>query len=154
MKITLIMLGKNKERYLDEAIADFEKKLRNFCDLILVYVKDEAVLSSPEMALEKEAKRLDKILNHRDYIIALDERGKSFSSIELSHFFMMRQNKGNNSFTFLIGSSHGLSESIKKRADVVLSFSPLTMSHQIVRPVLLEQLYRIFTIQRGMKYHK
>ena len=154
MRIRILMLGKNKGRFINEGVADFLKKLRPFCELELIFIKDEKVHGDVPKLLNDEAKRILKHLNPDEFLIVLDEKGKSFRTVELSNVFLKLQDSGRAHFTFLIGSAHGLSIDIKEQADLLLSLSPLTMNHQIVRLVLLEQLYRIFTIQRGIAYHK
>lgn len=154
MNIRLIMLGKNKGRYIESGISDFVKKLRPFCQLELIYLKDERVHKDVNKILEKEADRVLKLIQPGEFLIVLDENGKSFSSESLSKYFSRLKDKGISNVYLVIGSSHGLALRIKESADLLLSLSGLTMNHQIVRLVLLEQIYRIFTIQRGIPYHK
>ncbi|MDF2379059.1 MAG: 23S rRNA (pseudouridine(1915)-N(3))-methyltransferase RlmH [Candidatus Gracilibacteria bacterium] len=154
MKIRLLMFGKNKDSYTEQMVKDFEKKIRPFCELDLQYLKDEKVHDDVEKILKKESERLFNKLENRDYLIILDDKGQSLSSITFSQKFQNIIDSGPSSIVFVIGSAHGLSMEVKERADLLLSLSTLTMTHQIVRLVLLEQIYRAFTILRGMKYHK
>jgi|CXWL01.1.fsa_nt_gi 23S rRNA (pseudouridine1915-N3)-methyltransferase len=154
MNIRILMLGKNKDDYLDQAIVDFLKRLRPFCHLEMVYIKDERVHEDVAKILKIEAERLREHLKSNEWVIVLDDKGKSFTTEKLSWQFSEWHDRGTNNFVIIIGSAHGLAEELKKKANLLLSLSPLTMNHQIVRLVLLEQLYRIFTLKRGMKYHK
>lgn len=154
MNIRLLMLGKNKDDYLDDAVQDFMKKIRPFCKLELVYIKDEKVHSDVKRVLEIEAVRIREQLHDGEFVVVLDEKGKGLSTSQLHEQFSRWIDRGTGNIAFLIGSSHGLAPQIKAEADLILSLSPLTMNHQIVRIVLLEQLYRVFTLLRGMKYHK
>ena len=154
MNIRLLLLGKNKDSYIEAGISDWVKKLKAFCSVEITYIKDERVHNDIGKVLDKEAERIINNINPNDFVVVLDEHGKSFSSEKLSAKFEDLQIRGENSFTFIIGSAHGLSLQVKESADLLLSLGPLTMNHQIVRLVLLEQIYRIFTIQRGLPYHK
>lgn len=153
MTIRILMIGKNKDRAIDEAINAFEKKLKPFCHITLHYIKDELIPKNPAVALEKEAIHIQKHLQPEDYVIVLDEHGKLLSTVEFSRFFSNLQ-QNNKTISFIIGSAYGLAPTIKENADLLLSLSALTISHQIARLVLLEQVYRIFTLMRGIPYHK
>jgi len=148
------MVGKTKDDYLDEAIRDFLKRLRPFCKLELVYIKDERVHDDVSKLLSDEAKRIRGQVKKDEFVIVLDERGKSFTTEQLQDQFSRFIDRGVGNITMIVGGAHGLDKALKLEADLLLSLSPITMNHQIVRLVLLEQLYRIFTLQRGMKYHK
>lgn len=154
MKIRLLMLGKNKDSYIGEGIADFSKKISPLAELELAYLKDERVHDDVRKVLEREAETLQQALRPDEYLVVLDDKGKGFTTEQLEQHFTKLKDQGIGKICFIIGSSHGLAPQILEKADLVLSLSALTMNHQIVRLVLLEQLYRVFTIQRGMKYHK
>jgi len=154
MKIRLLMLGKNKDAYIGDGVADFSKKISPYCELDLVYLRDERVHDDVHKILEKEADTILEAIHPDELIIVLDDQGKSFDTEHLAGYFTKLKDQGTGKICCIIGSSHGLSERIIKKAHLLLSLSPLTMNHQIVRLVLLEQLYRVFTILRGMKYHK
>jgi 23S rRNA (pseudouridine1915-N3)-methyltransferase len=154
MKIRMLMLGKNKDSYISDGVADFSKKISPYCELELVYLKDERVHDDIHKILEKEADTILEALHSDEFVVVLDDLGKSFDTEKLADYFSKLKDQGTGKMCCIIGSSHGLSERIIKKANLVLSLSPLTMNHQIVRLVLLEQLYRVFTILRGMKYHK
>jgi 23S rRNA (pseudouridine1915-N3)-methyltransferase len=141
MKIKLIAVGKIKESYYSSGIADFSKRLQRFCKLELISVKDST--------MEREGVAiLSKISN--EYVVVLDIFGKSMSSFELSEFI----NKQNKDIVFIIGSSTGLADSVKKRADLKLSLSKFTFLHEMSSLILLEQIYRAYSIIKNTGYHK
>ncbi|QXM06966.1 23S rRNA (pseudouridine(1915)-N(3))-methyltransferase RlmH [Crassaminicella indica] len=159
MNITIIGVGKIKEKYLVSAINEYKKRLSRYCKLHMIEVIDEKApenLSDKEMEQIKDAEG-EKILKHiKDgmYVIALDIKGKMLSSEELSDKLEKLGVGGNSSIAFVIGGSLGLSKKILKRADYKLSFSAMTFPHQLMRVILLEQVYRGFRIMRGEPYHK
>jgi len=154
MKITLLLLGKNKDDYIEKAVLDFIQKLKPLCKLEIKYLKDEKIHTEIEKILNIEAEKINSTLQPKSYLIVLDEKGKQMSSNAFSRHLQQRANQGNGHFTFIIGSAHGLSDEIKQKADLLLSLSSFTTTHQLARVILLEQIYRVFTILRGMKYHK
>lgn len=158
MRIRIICVGKLKERFYTDAVAEFKKRLSRFCELEIVELADERVPDQPseadiERVKETEAKRIEEKLGG-DCVIALDPRGKMLSSEELASTLSSVMLSGKSRISFVIGGSHGLTDSIRRRADLVLSFSKLTFSHQIFRIMLLEQVYRAFKIINGEPYHK
>lgn len=158
MKIRIICVGKLKERFYSEAAAEFKKRLSRFCELEIVELADERVPESPSEAdirrvKDIEARRIEeKLVN--DTVIALDPRGKQYSSEEFSSVIEDYMVNGKSRISFIIGGSHGLTDGIRKRSDAVVSFSKMTFSHQIFRIMLLEQIYRAFKIMNGEPYHK
>ncbi len=150
--IKIICVGKIKEKYLVEAIKEYEKRLQRYARIDVIEVID-ICLSDIEKGKKKEAEGISKHIEDKDFVIILDILGEELSSIELS-------NKLDNimmnyaSITFVIGGSYGLSDDIKKRANYALSFSKLTFPHQLFRVILLEQLYRCFKIKNNENYHK
>lgn len=158
MKIRIICVGKLKERFYSEAAAEFKKRLSRFCELEIVELADERVPESPSEAdirrvKDIEARRIEeKLVN--DTVIALDPRGKQYSSEEFSSVIKDYMVNGKSRISFIIGGSHGLTDEIRKRSDAVVSFSKMTFSHQIFRIMLLEQIYRAFKIMNGEPYHK
>lgn len=159
MKITLITVGKVKEKFYRDAIAEFEKRLSRYCKLDIIEVNDE---KTPDNASEMEeikikAKEGDRILaSIKDdmYVIALAIEGKQLSSTELADKINKLGIEGTSSIAFVIGGSLGLDERVMKRADFKLSFSPMTFPHQLMRVILLEQIYRSYRIIAGEPYHK
>ena len=159
MKITLITVGKIKEKYWREAIAEYEKRLSKFCKLTILEVADEktpehASVNENKQILEKEGARIKNLLPKDSYVIAMAIEGKKVDSISFSRMLQSISTNGVNHFTFLIGGSLGLLEEIKKQADASISFSDLTFPHQLMRVLLLEQIYRAFKISANEPYHK
>lgn len=159
MKITILSVGKIKEKYLSDAIAEYVKRLGRYCKLNIIQVQDEKTPDSihesqRQLILEKEASRLMSHLDDSSYLIALAINGKQLSSEELAEKINILGLNGKSSITFVIGGSLGLSEEILSRADMLLSFSKMTFPHQLMRVILLEQIYRGFKIINREPYHK
>ncbi|MQR26075.1 23S rRNA (pseudouridine(1915)-N(3))-methyltransferase RlmH [Leuconostoc mesenteroides] len=159
MNIKLITVGKLKEKYLTEGIAEYTKRLSRFCKVQVVELIDE---KTPENASEaqnnqimaREGERIQAKIGSRDYVIVLAIEGKQFPSEEFSQKLEAIAVNGYSDITFIIGASLGLSKSIKQRANLKMSFGLLTLPHQLMRLVLIEQIYRAFMIQQGSPYHK
>ncbi len=154
MKIRFIVLGKTKPAYLETGIQEWKKKIERFIDLEIVTLKDEKVHDDVSKVLKKEAEKIEQACKSGNYRVVLDEKGKTLNSHEFSQQLEKLMNEGNSQLDVIIGSAHGLERSIKASADMKLSLSSLTMNHQIVRLVFLEQIYRAFTLLRGIEYHK
>lgn len=152
-------IGKIKEKFYREAVCEFEKRLSRYCRLEIIEVLDE---KTPDHAgplvekqiKEKEASRLLKYLNQDAYVIALAIEGKQLNSVELSEKLENLGTSGISHIIFLIGGSLGLSDGILSDADFALSFSKMTFPHQLMRVILLEQIYRAYRIMNGEPYHK
>lgn len=159
INVKIICVGKLKEKYLDDAIKEYSKRLSRFCKLEILELPDEKLPVNYSEALynevkEKEAKLiLSKINQKSSYIIYLDETGKEFSSPKLAEKLDSIFTNVSSSLTFVIGGSLGLSNTVKEKADLVLSFSKLTFPHQLFRVFLLEQLFRCFKILNNEQYH-
>lgn len=159
MNIKIITVGKIKEKYIKLGIDEFAKRLSKYCNLEQVEVSDEKApetLSDKEMQMIKD-KEGEKILAHvkeNTYLIALAIEGKMISSEELATKMQGLAISGKSHITFVIGGSLGLSDSVMKRADYKLSFSKMTFPHQLMKVILLEQVYRGFRIIKGEPYHK
>lgn len=159
MKITLVTVGKIKERFFADAIKEYEKRLSRYCRLEIVQVADE---KTPEKASEAKARQIreregERILAQLKvgaYVIALAIEGKMASSEELAKKLEKLGITGKSQVVFVIGGSLGLSEAVLKRADEQLSFSRMTFPHQLMRVILLEQIYRSYRIIAGEPYHK
>lgn len=159
MQVTVIGVGKIKENYLVQAVEEYQKRLGRYCKLAIVEVPD---VKAPENLSDKEKEQVKTaegtgILSHLKedmYVIALDINGRMLSSEELAARIGKLGVQGHSHLAFIIGGSLGLSEQILKRADFRLSFSPMTFPHQLMRVILLEQLYRSFKIIKGEPYHK
>ena len=157
--VDLIVLGKLKEPYLRQAAAEYEKRLQAFCRLQTIELMPYRLPDDPSDAqiadaLEKEAAEIEKHLAANAVVYALCIEGKTVSSEQFSAQLSKAAVEGTGTIAFVIGSSFGLSERIKRRAHLRISMSPMTFPHQLARVMLLEQLYRAFQIRAGGKYHK
>lgn len=159
MNITLITVGKIKEKYLRDAIDEYAKRLSRYCRLEIIELPDE---KTPENASdkeelqikEKEGKNILSKIKDNAYVIALDLKGKHITSEEFAHMIDNLGVEGNSSIVFVIGGSLGLSQDVIKRANYKLCFSKMTFPHQLFRVMLLEQIYRSYRIIKGEPYHK
>ena len=159
MKITIITVGKIKEKYLKDAIAEYSKRLTKYCKLDIVEVADE---KTPDQASEvveeairdKEAERIMKHIKDDMYVVTLEIGGKMLSSEELASKIEKLGIQGKSDVAFVIGGSIGLGKDVLKRSDYALSFSKMTFPHQLMRVILLEQIYRSYRIMKGEPYHK
>lgn len=159
LSIKIIATGDFKENYLREACAEYKKRLGAWCRLEEIILKEERLPDNPspsqiEKALEAEEKRILERLTPRSYVIAMCVEGKQLSSEELAQKISEIQTQGKSEIVFIIGSSYGLSSTIKSRADYKLSISRLTFPHQLLRVILHETIYRSVSILQGTKYHK
>ena len=159
MKITLITVGKIKERFFEDAIAEYSKRLSRYCKLEIIQVADEKTPDGASEALEeqikeKEGRRILDQIREGAYVIALAVEGKQLDSLELAARMERLAVEGKSQLVFLIGGSLGLSKEVMRRADFALSFSAMTFPHQLMRVILLEQIYRSFRIRAGEPYHK
>lgn len=158
MKITLACVGKIKEKYLTAGIDEFTKRLTPFCKLEVVSINEERMPDDPSPAqkqqvLEKETQRLLNIIPENSYVILLDVIGKQLSSPDLAAKLDELALSGKSHITFVIGGAFGYTDELRRRADFALSFSKMTFTHQMIRLLLVEQIYRAFKISRGEKYH-
>lgn len=159
MKITLVTVGKIKERYFEDAIKEYSKRLGRYCKLDIVQVQDEKTPDGASEAVErqikdKEGQRILSNIKDGAYVIALAIEGRMLSSEELASRLQKLGVDGISHIAFVIGGSLGLSEEVMRRADFALSFSKMTFPHQMMRVVLLEQVYRSYRIMAGEPYHK
>ena len=156
MKIQIIHPGNFKESYLTSAFAEYTKRISAFSEITDIPVKERPVteMSQVMKALTDEGEDILSKLDPRAYVIALCIEGKQLSSEELSETFEKASVDGFSTIAFIIGSSHGLSDEVKKRAHLKLSFSKMTFPHQLMRVILSEQIYRALSIINGSKYHK
>jgi len=159
MKITLIAVGKIKEQYFEDAIREYSKRLSRYCRLEIIQVADEKTPDGASEALEeqikeKEGRRILDQIREGAYVIALAVEGKQLDSLELAARMERLAVEGKSQLVFLIGGSLGLSKEVMRRADFALSFSAMTFPHQLMRVILLEQIYRSFRIRAGEPYHK
>ncbi len=159
MKITIITVGKLKEEYFIKACNEYQKRLSNYHKLTLIEVADEKApeklsLKQADIVMKKEGQRILGKIKDRQYIIALDRLGKQLSSIQLSKKIEQIGLSGKSDIVFIIGGSLGLSSEILSKADLLLSFSNMTFPHQLMKVILLEQIYRASKITKNEPYHK
>ena len=159
MKITIICVGKIKEKFYRDAVAEYEKRLSAYCRLVCTEIKEEKLPDDPsqaqtEAAMKKEGERILAVLPRKSMKIALCVEGKQLSSEEFSSLIKNAENSGFSQISFIIGGAFGLSEEVKKVCDFRLSLSKMTFTHRFARILLLEQIYRAENIAAGGKYHK
>lgn len=159
MKITLVTVGKIKEKFFEDAIKEYSKRLSRYCKLEIFQVADEKTPEGASEAVElqikeKEGQRILSLIRDDAYVIALAIEGKMLDSEELAERIEKLGVSGISQIVFVIGGSLGLSAQVMKRADYALSFSRMTFPHQLMRVVLLEQIYRSYRIMNHQPYHK
>ena len=159
MKIKIVTVGKLKEKYLKDGIAEYSKRISRFATIEIIELADEKTpdrASDSENAkiLDVEGNRILSKIGDREFVVVLAIEGKTLSSEELSKQLEQASINGFSTLTFVIGGSLGLSKEVKKRANLSVSFGRLTLPHQLMRLVITEQIYRAFTIQQGSPYHK
>ncbi len=158
MKITILAVGKIKEKYLTAGIQEFLKRLTPFCKLDIIELAEERMPENPSsaekiQALTREGERILKAVRQGSYLIVLDVAGQALSSEQLSARFDSLALNGQSDITFVIGGAFGLSPELTTAARERLSFSKMTFTHQMIRLLLVEQIYRAFKISRGEPYH-
>lgn len=159
MKIKILAIGRVREKYLNDGIAEYTKRLRPYCNITIQDFRDKKApeklsKAQADKILEDEGDSILKAIKPADYVIALAIEGKMMDSVKLADKFKDLTITGKSSVAFVIGGSLGLSNDVKKRADMLLSFSKFTFPHQLMRLVLVEQVYRVFKIWKGEPYHK
>ena len=159
LNINIICVGKLKEKFLTEAIKEYSKRLSAFCKLVITELDetklfDKASDSDIQNALKSESEKSLAKVGKDSFVIAMCIEGKMMSSEKLSELFDRVSLEGKSRIDIIIGSSFGLSDEVKRKADLKLSVSPMTFPHQLFRVMLLEQVYRAFQISTGGKYHK
>ena len=159
MQIHIIAVGKIKEEFLREGVAEYEKRLRPYLNLKIVELTEEkrsasASPSAEKTAIVKEGERILAAVPPGSFVVALDVGGTSWSSLELAGFLRQRELAGKNQITFIIGGDLGLSPAILSRSDMRLSLSKMTFTHQMARLLLVEQIYRACKVNSGEPYHK
>lgn len=158
MKISIVCVGKIKEKYLTEGIAEFTKRLTPYCKLETIAIGEEKMPDNPspaekEQVLAKETERLLNAIPQNAHVVLLDLQGKEVTSPQLADLFDEWALAGKSHIAFVIGGAFGYTDALRKRADMRWSFSKLTFTHQMIRLLLVEQIYRAFKISRGEKYH-
>jgi len=155
MKITVLSVGKVRQKFVLEGESEYLPRLgAGFSVELRELGLDIPESLSPAEAKEKEGRVLLEKLEGFDYVVSLDQHGKQLTSEEFSTMLQDRRNSGKRSACFVIGGAYGLSEKVRQRSDYILSLSKLTFPHQLTRLVLVEQLYRAYTLMQGIRYHK
>lgn len=159
MKITIISVGKIKEKFYRDAIAEYEKRLSRYCKFQIIEVADEKTLDNASKTeenqiKEKEADRILAYIKEDAPLVTLEIQGKKMDSVDFSEFIRQKTVYGVSHIQFVIGGSLGLHKKVSDRSDLKLSFSDMTFPHQLMRVILSEQIYRAFRIMAGEPYHK
>ena len=159
MNVTILAVGKLKEKYWRDAVAEYSKRLKSYCSLQITEIKESPLRANPSAADEEAVKIAEGAdilsrIRSSDYVITLEIKGKVLSSEALAQKIEALAIDGKSSIVFVIGGSLGLSEEVSRRADFKRSFSARTFPHQMMRVILLEQIYRSFKINRHEAYHK
>ncbi len=155
MKITLLVVGKTSADYLEKGIAEYEKRIKRYINFEIKVIKNiKNTKNMPSRIIkENEGKLISALIKKDDYLIVLDEKGQMFNSIEFSKNIQNKLNTGVKNLVFLIGGAYGFSQQVYLRTNEKLSLSKMTFSHQPIRLLFIEQLYRAFTIIKGEPYH-
>lgn len=151
--IKIICVGKIKEKFFTDGIKEYEKRIGAYSKFEIVEVK-EVNTSNIEKNIKEEGNNILEKIQNDDYVVTLEILGKLVDSVELSKFINEKLTYGNSKIDFVIGGSNGLSDAVKKRSNFALSFSKMTFPHQLMRLILIEQIYRAFTIINNKEYHK
>ncbi|MGN1443541.1 MAG: 23S rRNA (pseudouridine(1915)-N(3))-methyltransferase RlmH [Acutalibacteraceae bacterium] len=159
LSVTVICIGKLKEKYLAEAVTEYQKRLTTLCKLNIIQLPAVSLSDNPkeseiEAAIGTEGRKILEKIPSSAFVFSLCIEGRELSSQELSRKISSLKLQGNSSLVFIIGGSYGLSRAVKERSDFRLSMSPMTFPHQLARVMLLEQIYRAMQIEAGTRYHK
>ncbi|MCI5725275.1 MULTISPECIES: 23S rRNA (pseudouridine(1915)-N(3))-methyltransferase RlmH [Fusobacterium] len=155
MNIYIVCVGKIKDKYIIDGISEFKKRMQAFANLEIVELKEFSKEDNIQLSIKKESDELLKTLSKlNSYEILLDLNGKEFDSVAMSNYIENLKTKGVSSISFIIGGSDGVNEELKKKVDLKLKFSNFTFPHQLIRLILMEQIYRWFSISNNIKYHK
>lgn len=156
MNIKIIAIGKIKEQYLKDAIKEYEKRLSSFCSFSVVELQAEQINdeSLSEKYKELEADRILQTIKHGSYVVTLEIKGKMFSSEKFANKIKEISNEGINEVNFIIGGANGLHKKVSDISNLKLSFSEMTFTHQMIRMLLIEQIYRAFKINANEPYHR
>lgn len=158
MNVTIIAVGNIKEKYLIDGINEFIKRIKKYSNIKIIEINESKISDLSDKSIEKslseEGSKIISKIGDKDYIITLEIEGKQLTSEDFAYRLEDLKIQGYNDFVFIIGSSHGLSDDVKKISNLKLSFSKMTFPHQLMRLVLLEQIYRCFRISNNEPYHK
>jgi 23S rRNA (pseudouridine1915-N3)-methyltransferase len=154
MKIKLLLMGKTTDESIRNIEADYEKRIKRYTAFESVVIDNSSVRNGPELIIkQKEGEMILKRVSPTDHLILLDERGKTYSSVQFANEVNNWMNSSKKTVVLTIGGAYGFSEDVKKRANGLVSLSAMTFSHQIVRVIMMEQVYRAFTILNNEPYH-
>lgn len=155
MNISIVCVGKVKEKYIIEGINEFLKRMQSFAKMRIIELKEDGNDNNRKLSIEKEGEEILRTLEKiGGYNVLLDIQGKNFSSEEMAEEIERLTVNGISSINFIIGGSYGVSESVRRASQMKLSFSKMTFPHQLMRLILTEQIYRWFSILKNTKYHK
>ncbi len=158
IKVNIIAVGKVKEKYFQEGIGEYAKRLKGVCEFKITEIEEENYKKVSDSLIEeiknKEGKKILSSIDFKGYVFAMAIEGKKFSSVDFAKELKKLGDNGNGVITFVIGGSYGLSEEVKTRANKLVSFSEMTFPHTLFRLMLVEQIYRAFSINGGTPYHK
>lgn len=155
MNIYIVCVGKIKDKYIIDGISEFKKRMQAFANLEIIELKEFSKEDNIQLSIKKESDEILKTLSKlNSYEILLDLNGKEFDSVAMSSYIENLKIKGVSSISFIIGGSDGVNEELKKKVDLKLKFSNFTFPHQLIRLILMEQIYRWFSISNNIKYHK
>lgn len=155
MNISIVCVGKVKEKYIIEGINEFLKRMQSFAKMRIIELKEDGKDNNRNLSIEKEGEEILRTLEKiGGYNVLLDIQGKNFSSEEMAEEIERLTVNGVSSINFIIGGSYGVSESVRRASQMKLSFSKMTFPHQLMRLILTEQIYRWFSILKNTKYHK
>lgn len=156
IKVNVVAVGKVKEKYFLDGIAEYSKRLKRYCDFSIIELAEENYNKVDDAIIktikEKEGEKI--LANLKGYVVAMAIEGKKFSSPKLAQLIKQTADIGSGVITFVIGGSYGLSDQVKSKADCLMSFSDMTFPHTLFRLMLTEQVYRAFSINGGSAYHK
>ena len=155
MKITLLVVGKTNEKYFNDAINEYIGRLKHYISFEIIVIQDIKNVKNMtiEQQKDKEGEEIYKHVNTNDYVILLDECGKEYSSVKFADYIEKKMIAGSRRIIFVIGGSYGFSQKVYDLANDKVSLSKMTFSHQMVRLIFVEQLYRAMTILKGQPYH-
>ncbi len=154
MRAKILFLGKTKEKYLADGIADYLKRLKRYVRAEVKIIKEKSRKSSDNLQIKEDGCQLLQNAGAKSYIVALDPTGQELTSEKLAGLIGKWEQQSKQEVTFIIGGHLGLSDEVKEKANFVLSLSKMTFTHEMARLLLIEQLYRAFSIKAGSKYHK
>ncbi len=153
MKVALLCLGKTNKLYVQNGLLEFEKRLRRYCDYERIELKDLSKSMKPDLLKQEEAKQILAKLKPNDSLVLLDEKGKSFTSRAFAKQILTLSESTSGRLVFAVAGAYGAGEELKNRAKLMLSLSEMTYSHQLIRLIFVEQLYRAFAIINNHPYH-